>query len=71
MSDETLSEAQTCAALGVDAWGLATLIRRGDIDALKEGRFDADAVTSLANLLKSRREEGLKALAKLDGPHLG
>ena len=66
-----LSEAETCAALGVDAWGLSTLIRRKEISALSDGRFDREAVTNLSNLLKSRRKEGLKALGDLDGPYLG
>lgn len=66
-----LTDAETCARLGVDRWGLATLVRRGEIDPDPEGMFDAHAVASLAALLTSRRKEALKTLGRLDGPHLG
>ena len=68
---DTLSETQVCERLGLDAWGLATLVRRGDIQAPKDGRYDTAVVEGLAALLTARRGEGLKALAKLDGAHLG
>ena len=66
-----LTHAQTCARLGVDTWGLATLVRRGEIDRDCEERFDAQAVDTLAAMLTSRRRDALKTLGQLDGPHLG
>ncbi len=66
-----LTRAKTCAVLGVDIWGLATLMRRGEIESNPDGFFDASEVDSLADMLKSRRREALKTLAKLDGPYLG
>ena len=67
----SLTDAQACARLGVDTWGLATLVRRGEIDRDCEERFDAQAVDTLAAMLTSRRRDALKTLGQLDGPHLG
>lgn len=71
---QTLTSAQVCALLTVDAWGLRRLIALGDlapIDGVGEPGFAEDAVLALKALRQRRRTDALTDLAAMDGPHMG
>ena len=66
----TLTRDETCAALGVDTWGLTRLVDMGELSEAEQG-FDAKAVDRLASDRAKRRAQALADIADLDAPHLG